>query len=189
MNLDYLPTGHYKEGHMLPNPVTLDLWRKLKETTGYKSILEIGLNAGHSAAMQLELFPDIKLISLDIGRHKITHKAAKVLSERFSDRFEYTMCHSTAYANRVMRGEYPKPEVDAVFIDGGHTEKDIINDLMFCKWMKVKDVFVDDADSTNVANILRSFVDKGIIYTVQEYPYIYEGVLWKENRVDHIRFN
>jgi precorrin-6B methylase 2 len=189
MNLDYLPTGLYKEGHMLPNPETLDLWRNLKKTTDYKNILEIGLNAGHSSAIQLELFPDIKLISLDIGRHDITREAVKVLSERFPDRFESIICHSTAYANRVMRGEYPKPEVDAVFIDGGHTEKDVVNDLMFCKWLNVKDVFIDDADSTTVAHVVRAFEDKGIIYKVQEHPYECEGVQYKHNRVDHIRFN
>jgi hypothetical protein len=189
MNLDYLPTGLYKEGHMLPNPETLNLWRTLKDITDYKSILEIGLNAGHSAAMQLELFPDIKVISLDIGRHNITREAVKVLSERFPDRFESIICHSTAYANRVMRGKYPKPEIDAVFVDGGHTERDVINDLDFCKWLGVKDVFVDDTDSTTVSHVMRQYEDKGLIYTVQQYPYECEGSIRKQNRVTHIRFN
>jgi len=189
MNLDYLPTGLYKEGHMLPTPETLDLWRTLKETTDYKSILEIGLNAGHSAAIQLELFPDIKLVSLDVGRHKITLEAVKVLSERFPDRFESILCHSTPYANRVIRGEYPAPEVDAVFIDGGHTERDVVNDLDFCKWLGVKDVFVDDTNSSVVSHVLRRFVDNGSIYTVQDYPYECQGVQWKHNKVTHIRFN
>jgi len=194
MNLDYLPVANC-EGHMIPNEETIDLWTTLKSNTNYKSILEIGLNAGHSAAIQLELFPDIKLYSLDIGRHDWTLEAVLVLSERFPDRFISTICHSTAYAERVKSGEYEQPDVDAMFIDGGHTENSVRSDIDFAKWLGVKDVFIDDSDSTIVSMVLREKVDNKEIYIVEKYVYpchssdnSYEERQF-QNEVSHIRFN
>ena len=70
MDLTYLPIA--TEGHMMPTKEVLELWADVKARTDFKHIFEIGTNAGHSSAMILTLFPDVKVTSIDIGAHKYT---------------------------------------------------------------------------------------------------------------------
>lgn len=189
MNIDYLPKAIH-EGHMPPTEEVIDLWKQLRNSYKYQHLLEVGLNAGHSAAIQMELFPDLKITSLDIGRHDYTQVGADALKTRFSDRFEYIQCHSRAYFERIKSGEYKPPKVDAVFIDGGHDFFSVLNDIAMAKWLGVKHIFVDDTNSHEVGRVCRTFLDMDIMSTIKVHRYMCNSRSgFTDNEVTHFRFS
>lgn len=169
MNLDYLPEA--KEGHMIPSEETLEFWKSIRLDTQYNNLFEIGLNAGHSAAINLELFPDVKVTSLDINRYRYTQVAADVLTEKFGERFSYIFCHSHAYHMRVRDGIYEKPNCDIVFIDGGHTASSVVNDVALSKFLGVTDVLIDDTNSSEVGSTTINLERLGVITKIKDYKY------------------
>jgi len=182
MDLSYLPDTDGREGHMSPNQDVIDIWKSLREETQYNHIFEIGLNAGHSAAINLELFPDVKVTSLDIGRHEYTHVATKTLKERFGDRFDYHICDSRAFHQRMRDGVYDKIKADVAFVDGGHDFKAVIDDIAMSKWLGVKDVFVDDTNTDKVGFVCDKFTEMDLWTLVKKYKY------YDRAQVTHYRF-
>lgn len=170
LNLDYLPKPEY-EGHMPPSKEVCELWRDVRSIVGYDTLLEIGLNAGHSSAINLELFPTVHVTSVDIGRHDWTELGANVLKTKFHDRFNFVLCHSTAYFERVQKGEYEHPHPDTIFIDGGHDISHVINDIRMGQWMGCKYLIIDDIKSNNVKLIVETLMTFGVLKLVKEYRY------------------
>lgn len=193
MKLDYLPTA-ITEGHMIPEPDTLEVWRTLHKNINYTHLFEIGLNAGHSAAMNLTLFPDIKVTSLDIGHHPYTRIAANSLKEKFGDRFEYIECDSLAYASRVYDGRYDAPEgVDSVFIDGRHDWIGILSDIGLSKFFNIQDVIIDNTDRSwkSINHVLEQMKRLQILELVENYKYT--GIMQSDTvkcpeQLSHYRF-
>lgn len=186
MELDYLPEAT-DEGHMEPNQDVIDIWKSLQKETQYNHLFEIGLNAGHSAAINLELFPDVKVTSLDIGRHDYTEIAGEILKKRFAGRFDYIICHSHAYHQRVRSGKYKMPSVDAVFVDGSHDWVQILSDISMAKLFGVKDVFIDDTNdlhdwSRKVHNVCKRFEELEVFTLVKHYKYS------PDQQLSHYRF-
>ena len=179
MNLDYLPKA--SEGHMTPLESTLDLWTSLQSDTGYKHLFEIGLNAGHSTAMNLTLFPYVKVTSIDIGRHQYTQVAADILREKFSPRFDYHQIDSQSYYKQSLIGNgRHSDDIDAVFIDGGHTFQDVINDFALSRLIGAIDIFVDDTDGGAVEFACQCLETLGTIIKIKDYQY----QSWSENKND-----
>jgi hypothetical protein len=187
MNLDYLPdTSREEEGHMRPNQDVLDIWKSFRKETQYNHIFEIGMNAGHSAAINLELFPNIKVTSLDIGKYWYTKVAGETLKERFAGRFDYHIRGSVAFHEMVRDGRLEIPKVDVVFIDGGHEWINIINDIAMAKLFGVKDVLIDDTNglhdwSKKVNFVCKRFEEMKVLTLVNHYEYS------SENQVSHYR--
>jgi len=113
-------SGHYGgvEGKLLhditrPSPT-------LSGETPYK-ILEIGMNAGHSAWVFLTAAPHVHVTSVDIGYYAHTRQVADWFAERFPGRHRLLLGKS----QQVLL----EPEVtttggyDAAFIDGAHSYK------------------------------------------------------------------
>jgi precorrin-6B methylase 2 len=173
MNLDYLPET--KEGHMIPNQGTLDMWKSLHEKTNYTHLFEIGLNGGHSAAINLELFPNVKVTSLDINKHKYAVTAANTLKEKFDERFDYIFCDSRAYAQRVYKGDYEVPkDIDMVFIDGGHDFSCLLSDIALSKFLNLKELFVDNtsSDFRSITKALDSLERLDVLEPLEKYKYV-----------------
>lgn len=143
MDLSYLP--YASEGHMSPTEEVLNIWRYVKAKTDFKHIFEIGTNGGHSAAMILTLFNDVKVTSIDIGVHSYTAKAVAVLKEKFGDRFEYIQRDTKVYYKELLDGSATQPEgIDIINIDGDHSFEGATNDLLMAKHMGVKHILLDD---------------------------------------------
>jgi len=196
MKLDYLPK-EIREGHMPPTEAVINLWKQIRNSYKYQHLFEIGLNAGHSSAIQLELFPDLKITSLDVNRHSYTQVAANTLKSRFGDRFDFIGCHSRVYFDRLKSGEYEQPKVDAVFIDGGHDALSVLNDIAMSKWLGVKDIFVDDTNTNQVNRVCKTFLDMGIMSRIESYSYKCATTernsktkkSFTDNEVTHFRFS
>jgi len=143
MDLTYLPIA--TEGHMMPTKEVLELWADVKARTDFKHIFEIGTNAGHSSAMILTLFPDVKVTSIDIGAHKYTRVAVEALKNKFGDRFEYIEMDTRDYFEKISTGECVFPStVDIINIDGDHSVQGAMNDILMAKHTGVKNILIDD---------------------------------------------
>ena len=88
-----------------------------KDSKGPKSVIEIGMFAGHSTVVMLELFKNLEYIrSYDPGR--VSRQNAPIIQERYPQ-FEFVNKPA-----RTKKGEFPVPlpnmDIDLVFMDGFH---------------------------------------------------------------------
>lgn len=174
MDLSYLTNDVY-EGHMTPSSEVLFLWRDIKRRTNFKHIFEIGTNAGHSAAIVLELFPDVKVTSIDIGQYSYTRIAANTLKGRYGDRFEYIEQSTVDYFRDLRSAKISFPEdVDIINIDGDHSVNGAKNDIKLALYTNVKHILVDDFHEYGVPSAYNMFKNNfNILY---EYRYNYKEI-------------
>lgn len=143
MDLSYLPFA--TEGHMTPTPEVINLWKDVKAKTDFKHIFEIGTNGGHSAAIIMTLFDDVKVTSIDIGDHDYTAVAVRALKEKFGDRFNYIEMNTRLYYEGIKNGSILFPEgIDIINIDGDHSVQGALNDIMLARHLELKNIMIDD---------------------------------------------
>lgn len=126
-----------------------------KLASGASRILEIGFNAGHSAALMLLASPHSKLTLFDIGEHRYTRPALECLMRTFPGRVEAmyfgdSRCMLPAFvtSRAVAPPAASPPPFDLVHIDGGHTEDVLASDFECCARLvaPVHTVVIDDVD-------------------------------------------
>ena len=150
----YLETQKIMEGYMVPQPRLIHFWYGVQKITNFKSIAEIGFNAGHSSNLLLTLFPNLKVQSYDIGFHDYTEPNAVITKELFGDRFNFTKVDSMT----MTVDDFPK-DLDVMFVDGGHSKECAINDLRLCHQLNVPYIVLDDTDTHSVSSVCRDFID------------------------------
>ena len=128
-----------KEGHMELTDVTVEAVRSVYDIIQPKRILEIGFNAGHSAVLALELLPEVKVSSIDIGRHKYTKVNADKVIQKYGSRFKFTVQDSKELDATKVKGRY-----DTIFIDGDHSIEGLTSDLKFANSAEIGYIIVDD---------------------------------------------
>jgi predicted O-methyltransferase YrrM len=141
----------------------------------YNTITEIGFNAGHSAALMLTANPNLKLTSIDIGRHSYTVPCATVIQNHFPNRLTLIIKDS----KKIDRSEIEQSAV--VVIDGGHQFEDCLLDLAMCvAYCKAGTlIVVDDYASPQILEAVNRFssslkpcteyisdADQGIFYLI-----------------------
>jgi hypothetical protein len=89
-------------------------------------ILEIGFNAGHSAAIMLSSNRSLNVTSVDIGYHAYTAPCARIVGEYFSNRHTIILKNSKHITSEEMS------KADAVIIDGDHSAAGFFLDLALC---------------------------------------------------------
>ena len=94
-----------------------------------RTICETGFNLGHSAFDFLTANRHAVVHSFDIGRHQYTHKMAKFMLNRFSDRLFLHFGDSTQTVPAFAR-ENPKLHCDIMYVDGGHVYPVAMADLL-----------------------------------------------------------
>ncbi len=105
----------------------------------FNSILEIGFNGGHSAALMLEANPKLHLTSVDIGDHKYVVPCSEVIQEAFPGRHTLIVKNSALMTSDDMKGH------KAIIIDGGHEFGACYKDISLCiEYCKPKTVVVID---------------------------------------------
>nr|WP_199290590.1 class I SAM-dependent methyltransferase [Synechococcus elongatus] len=88
--------------------------------TQAQKILEIGFNAGHSAALMLLANPNSNLLAFDICEHRYTEGCFAVLAERFPHRIDLIAGDSNTTLP-LFRLEHPAVYFDLLHIDGSHS--------------------------------------------------------------------
>ncbi len=149
----------------------------LNATRGKKHILEIGFNAGHSAAFVLECNQSIKFTSIDIGEHSYTEKCVKYLEERYGQRFKFLKGDST----RVFPARYADFfDADLIHIDGGHGKVVFSVDLAHAVFLpntsgRVRHIVVDDTGSAAIREKIIEYVNLGFVVT-ENYSNQWQGL-------------
>lgn len=134
-------------------------------TIGKKHILEIGFNAGHSAALILTSNTDIKYSAIDICMHKYTEPCADTIKGLFKDRFAFFKGDSArAYPFNFREFE----DCDLVHIDGGHSLEmfriDTLNAIFLPRNKNItRHLLIDDIDLPAVRDELARFVNEGFL--------------------------
>lgn len=113
------------------------------------SVFEIGFNAGHSAAVWLEMNPKLNLYSIDIGRHDYTEEGVRVISERYKNRFVYNKMNSSNFRSSINKNL----DVDLIFIDGAHSPDMVKNDIELGLFIGAKYFLFDDFNGSNVNSV------------------------------------
>lgn len=142
VDINWLPDGG--TGHMVVNEDVLKFWKDVKHKTDFKSLFEIGFNAGHSSSIILSLFEDVSVDSHDICMFSITKENAKLVKNKFKDRFHFYEKNSMNLKASDLNG------YDILFIDGSHDLPYIQNDLNLALFSDVKHVIIDDLQNRNV---------------------------------------
>lgn len=131
---------------------------------GRHRLLEIGINAGHSALLMLYHNPRLHYVGVDICIHQYTYKAVEFLKEHFPGRVDFFLSDSVVALPEIYATR-PDLRFDVAMIDGLHTDyhcsQDIINSLKMMTpfgW-----VIVDDTDMENIANVYADFVKKSLL--------------------------
>jgi len=162
IDINWLPDGG--TGHMVANEEVISFWKNVKQKTDFKSIFEIGFNAGHSSSIILSLFDDVIVHSFDICMFDITKRNAKVVKNKFKDRFSF-------YEKNSM---YLKPNevdgYDVIFIDGSHDLPYIQNDLNLAFLSDVKYAIIDDLQNRNVKKTFQENKTKLKVVAETSYP-------------------
>jgi hypothetical protein len=100
------------------------------------TMLEIGLNGGHSALLLLYSNPHLNLVSVDICQHKYAERAAEFLTMHFPRRFQFFRGDSREVLPRLALMN-PKLAFDAIHVDGGNVEDlayaDVSNSLRLAR--------------------------------------------------------
>lgn len=134
-------TGKDKYGKAIPYGSEAHLVKHFREVmfaVKPKSILEIGLNLGWSAALWLELTP-AKVFSVDISDRDETIDAGTELQLRYPNRFNFLIWDS-GKAYRFLKRMF----FDLAWIDGGHDERTVMEDIVLAIRLDIEYILFDD---------------------------------------------
>ncbi len=128
-----------------------------------RSVLEIGFNGGHSAAIILGQAGDRSLLAIDGGEHRYASGCAEVIRGAHAGRFDVRWGTSANILPRLQPTEVQR--LDLVHIDGGHGAEVFNEDLAWfvnsvrpgCR------LLVDDAYVPHIRERLLALCDGGIL--------------------------
>jgi hypothetical protein len=143
------------EGHMTVTKEIEAFWREVKTLTGFKNLMEIGFNAGHSSAFILSLFDDVKVDSYDICWHPYTKPNSLKVKKKFSNRFDFFETDSTKIKPSEVSEKY-----DILFVDGNHKLDYVENDFQIAYKAKIPYMVVDDLHQKDVKIKFDEYSDK-----------------------------
>jgi predicted O-methyltransferase YrrM len=117
-----------------------------------KVVVEVGLNCGHSAAIILARFPDVKFFSFDLADRLYIREVAAEFTSKYPG-FKFFPGDSNVTVPTVS-SEIPD-DVDLVFIDGDHTYKSVSSDIKhLAPKLRVGGVVI--VDDTEIGGIARA---------------------------------
>jgi predicted O-methyltransferase YrrM len=94
------------------------------------NMLEIGFNAGHSAAIALLSNPNLKLTTVDIGRHSYVRPCYDVLREYFGDDRVQLLIGDSTTVLPAIRQHTQEHAFDLILIDGSN-DHHVVNDDIY----------------------------------------------------------
>lgn len=143
--------------------------KRLSLYPNIETILEIGLNAGHSANHFMRTCKNLKeFVSFDINQHAYTSVAAEYLKRTFKDKFLLIEGDSAVTVPQYS-ATYPDKIFDLIYVDGYHTYDYVIKDVMNCRALADSNtiLWIDDYHSF-VKEAVASLVDQGVLEIIHE---------------------
>ena len=134
--------------------------------SGVQSVLEVGFNAGHSAAIMLLENPEVRITAVDIGSHAYSRPCADVLAREFGGRLRFLWGDSRTVLE-ASEGLAAR-DFDLVHIDGGHGDDVFAHDLGW--WLETSNpgglLLVDDVYAPNLERRIHIELEMGRIRTI-----------------------
>lgn len=126
-----------------------------------ETILEIGLNGGHSAVNFFQCCPHLKtFVSADINVHAYTKAAVEFFKRIYKEKFVFLEGDSTVTIPRFAQ-ENLGAVFDLIYIDGGHSYQNCLSDLKNCRALAHQDsiVWLDDFFSPEIKRAVYDLED------------------------------
>ena len=133
------------------------------------NIIEVGFNAGHSAAIYFLANPKVKLLAFDILYHSYTERCFNYLDQYFD--IKLVKGDSTLTLKKYKSSH----KFDIIHIDGGHDTKVLYKDIINCRRFSHKNslLIVDDAYSNGIKNLIEKLI---MIGCLREINYLKNGL-------------
>jgi hypothetical protein len=146
-------------------PARRNLWRAVRFK---RRLLEVGVNAGHSALLALSANPRLEYTGVDILAHSYTVECVDFLKGEFPGRVHLFPGDSREVlpwlADRGVEMNF-----DLFAVDGGHTDEVCLSDMTHCIRMaegqKGRHLLLDDVHASWIFDIYCEFVAVGALKT------------------------
>jgi hypothetical protein len=146
-------------------PARRNVWRAVRFK---ERLLEVGVNAGHSALLALSSNPRLTYYGVDIMSHAYTAECVDFLKGEFPGRVHLFSGDSREVLPWLVnrRGELA---FDIFHVDGGHTEEVCRSDMANCIRIATGDrgrhVLLDDVHASWIFDVYCEFVSRGDLTT------------------------
>jgi hypothetical protein len=136
--------------------------------------LEVGFNAGHSAAMILSAFPRSRVQSFDICQHAYTRPNLKFLIQYFGSLRLDLVCGDSRLTLQAAQSHNRMP-ADVIRVDGGHTFEVAVADILNARGLAKLGalLLLDDCEFPEVWEAWKVVTDLGFVLP------IHAGLGWK----------
>jgi hypothetical protein len=157
----------YHDAAPAPNlaPARRNLWRASRFK---KSMLEIGVNAGHAALVALSSNASLIYYGVDIGVHRYAGVCIDYLAREFPGRVHYFRGDSREVLP-MLATHRTELDFDLFHVDGGHTDEicrtDVSNCLRLAKGGRGKHLLLDDINASWIFDVYCEYVSQGHLAT------------------------
>ena len=146
-------------------PARRNLWRAVRFKN---SMLEIGVNAGHSALLALSANPGLLYTGVDLGEHQYTRECVDYLAAEFPGRVRYLEGDSRAVLPELAANRSAW-DFDLYHVDGGHTDDvcraDVGNCIKLADGGRGRHLLLDDINASWIFDVYCEFVSQGRLAT------------------------
>lgn len=152
-NMFYNHTENKLDERLLPKQLNI-----IKASKNATSIMEIGVNAGHSLLLMLYFNPNVTIQAFDICSHKYVKPCVDYLNAKFNNRVKLIVGDSTKRVPEFIKSTELK--FDLIHVDGGHelniATADLNNSL---KLLAPKGIIIfDDTQAVVLNNLFTKFI-------------------------------
>ncbi|MBV8593821.1 MAG: class I SAM-dependent methyltransferase [Caulobacteraceae bacterium] len=128
-------------------------------------MLEVGVNAGHSALLALSCTPTLQYCGVDILDHAYTTECVDYLKGEFPGRMHLYPGDSRDVLPWL--ADRAETDFDLIAIDGGHTSEvclsDMTNAVRMSEGGKGRHLLLDDVHASWIFDIFCEFVSRGLL--------------------------
>jgi len=146
-------------------PARRNLWRASRFK---RSMLEVGVNAGHGALLALSGNRDLVWTGVDICMHAYVEPCVAYLAAEFPGRVRFFKGDSREALPRIAT-HHPEIDFDLFHVDGGHTDElcraDIGNCLRLARGGRGKHLVLDDINASWIFDVYCEYVALGWLAT------------------------
>jgi hypothetical protein len=146
-------------------PARRNVWRAVRFK---QRVLEVGVNAGHSALLALSANPKLQYYGVDILAHAYTVECVDFLKGEFPGRVHLFPGDSREVLPWLAERGH-EMSFDLYCIDGGHTDEVCLSDMTHCIRMghgqKGRHLLLDDVHASWIFDIYCDFLASGDLTT------------------------
>ncbi len=146
-------------------PARRNVWRAVRFK---QRLLEVGVNAGHSALLALSSSPTLEYYGVDIMTHPYVVGCVDFLKAEFPGRVHLIPGDSRVVLPRLA-DRREEIEFDILHVDGGHTSEicrsDMSNCIQIAKGGRGRHLLLDDVHASWIFDIYCDFVSQGDLTT------------------------